>query len=102
MVDRSLLAKIWLVSTEESTSDTIVLRPSNYAFAPSRRARRAIDLTESGAAFGRGYGANDAYERQGGGSWTLKEDQLNLDLDYWQGTYTIEQINDEVLILKKH
>lgn len=101
MADLKQLERAWVEVAEEGGDERIVLRPLDYPVPPSRGGRRRLDLSASGKAERRGYGPTDGYEVKGTGSWTVEDDTLRLELENWDGTYLIEELGDEILVLRR-
>jgi hypothetical protein len=101
MADPRQLAREWVEVGEESEGKRIVLRPSSYSIPPSRGGRRHLELGPSGQGRALGLGATDRLEAKGSGGWSLEGDTLQLELTGWEGTYDIEQLGDEILVLRR-
>jgi hypothetical protein len=101
MADREGLARAWVEVAEESAGERIVLRPADSPLPPSRGGRRRLDLKASGLAEQLGYGPTDSYETKASGTWTLEGKKLRLELKDWQGVYLIEELGDEILVLRR-
>jgi hypothetical protein len=101
MADPRQLAREWVEVREESEGERIVLRPSNYPVAPSRGGRRHLELSPSGQGRALGLGATDRLEVKGSGGWSLEGEALQLKLKGWEGTYDIEELGDDILVLRR-
>lgn len=101
MADREMLARDWVEVSEEGDGSRIVLRPAGYAIKPSRGGRRHLRLSPSGGVRSLAQGPGDALETKGSGGWSLKDETLSLDLGGWQGDYQIEQLGDDILVLRR-
>ena len=92
MADTTKLAREWVEVQEECTTDRLVLRPSDYPVAPTRGGRRHLDLSKDGGARDMAQGSSDALGTVGQGGWSMRGDNLRIDLKGWSGTYEIEEV----------
>lgn len=99
MAERAQLARNWVEVSEEG--GRIVLRPKDWPVPRSRGGRRHLELMVSGNVRGLAAGPTDALETQGQGGWSLAGDTLTLELEGWQGRYQIEQLADDILVLRR-
>jgi hypothetical protein len=79
-IDARVLARAWTHAHEEDGADTLVFRPSEQAFPPSR-GRRSFSLHTDGTLSLTQPGATDA-PRSAGGRWSYSspDGQLRFDL----------------------
>lgn len=101
MTDPKQLAREWVEVREESEGERIVLRPSDYPVPPSRGGRRHLELGLSGQGRALGLGATDKLEAKGSGDWSLEGEALQLRLKGWEGTYDIEELGNDILVLRR-
>ena len=101
MADPRQLARKWVEVREESGDDRIVLRPSDYPVSASRGGRRHLELSPKGRVQALGLGATDRLEATGSGGWSLEGEALQLKLKGWEGTYDIEELGDDILVLRR-
>jgi hypothetical protein len=100
MTDVKELARNWVEVREEGSADRIVLRPQSYPIPPAR-GRRALDLSGPGqAAFAKAPGPDDKSVAKPG-KWSVSGDELMIDAPDWAGKYTIEQISQDILVLRR-
>ncbi|NER78493.1 MAG: hypothetical protein F6K42_02740 [Leptolyngbya sp. SIO1D8] len=97
MVDLNQLAQKWVEIREESTNTKILLRPSTYNIPPAR-SRRTLELISDGIAVSGSPSADDRSVRNAG-SWALTMGELVIAAPGWTGTYTIEEITPNKLVL---
>ena len=98
-MDEKQLARSWVEVREEGGADRIVLRPETYAIPPAR-GRRGLDLSRPAAAVAKAPGPTDKTEGKPG-SWSLSGDELTIDAPGWSGTYTVEQVSGNILVLRR-
>ena len=67
---------------------------------PPARGRRRLDLTGPEGAVTRTPGTDDRMESAAPGAWALDGRSLTIDAPVWSGTYDIEAVTDDVLILR--
>ncbi len=101
MADEGQLARSWVEVAEESDSERTVFRPMDYPVPPTRGGRRRLDLSTDHKSTELGAGPTDAYESKSTGTWTHRGSELHLDLTSWRGTYVIEELSDEILVLRR-
>lgn len=70
-VDHQVLARKWIHSHEEDTSEETVFRPETYKFPPSR-GRKSFELRPNGTMVHSGIGPDDRPNLRTG-SWQLKD-----------------------------
>ena len=93
-----MLRREWVELREECTKGRIVLRPITYKVPPAR-GRRRLDLSVKGFAAAKSEGPSDKLQARGG-SWSLQDDDLKVDAPGWTGTYRVEEITQEILVLR--
>lgn len=98
MTGLAQLQKEWVEIREENTADQFVFRPFSYPIPPAR-GRRALDLSEPGKAWSKSPGPSDKLEGIQG-TWVLEEGALILDTPGWRGTYDIEELTEDKLVLR--
>ena len=102
-VDRGALARKWVHSHEEDTSDQTVFRPETFKFPPSR-GRKSFELRPDGTMVHSGIGPDDRPNLRTG-SWQLKEtDTLVLqpsDSNTQSTVMRVIQVGPDGLIIKK-
>lgn len=101
MADEAKLCREWIEIREETTADHFVFRSSTVQIPPTRGGRRGLELSESGLAEAKAPGPTDAMQSQGTGRWSLEGDMLHIELPGWAGDYEIEELKDNVLVLRK-
>ncbi|WP_347265656.1 hypothetical protein [Paracoccus sp. (in: a-proteobacteria)] len=101
MTDQAKLARRWVEISEECRDGRIVLRPPDYPMPRSRGGRRHLDLQPAGQVRALGSGPADALECKDQGGWSLTGDALVLDLAGWQGSYAIEELGADILVLRR-
>jgi hypothetical protein len=74
MVDTEALAGRWIHSHEEDSADTLVFRPDDFSFPPSR-GRLGFELRPGGGYVETAIGPTDRPEEVTG-AWTLEDDTL--------------------------
>src|SRR5262245_7968449 len=99
MADEKQLGRTWVEVREEGGPDRIVLRPQGHPIPPAR-GRRALDLSHPGTLLAKAPGPTDKSEGKPG-SWSVLENELTIDAPGWTGKYSIEQLSDDVLIIKR-
>jgi len=97
----SAIVRKWIHSFEEDTDEERVYRPEGFTM-PRSRGRDKIDLEAEGKLINTFPGRGDAPESTVG-FWQVKEGKLILTFDQEnQEQYTIREISDERLVLKKN
>ena len=91
------LVREWVEIREESQEGRIVLRPMGYDIPPAR-GRRWLDLSIEGTAQVKSPDATDKMEGKGG-TWSLQDDNLSLEIPGWTGSYRIEQLDEDILVI---
>jgi len=100
MADVKELARNWVEVREEGSAGRIVLRPQSYPIPPAR-GRRALDLSGPGqAALAKAPGPDDKSVGKSG-KWSVAGDELTVDAPDWAGTYTIEELSQDILVLRR-
>ena len=97
--DSAKLCRDWVEIREENTGGKIVLRPNSADIPPARGGRRALDLSEGGAAQAQTAGPSDKMEGRAG-SWSMDGAGLKLQAPGWSGRYDIEELTEEKLVIK--
>ena len=97
--DPSQLAKAWLHSHEEDTGTSIVYRPANFPFRPSR-GRKGFHLRPDGTLTFRQPGAADQTETADG-TWKLEGENLELVAPGCTQTLCIESLEPDRLVVSK-
>ena len=91
----------WVEIEEECSSDRLVFKSINSRIPPRRGGRRRLNLEGSGATESLQQGPADGLVQVSGSDWRLQSGLLSLDTAAWRGTYEIETLTGEELILKK-
>jgi hypothetical protein len=95
------LGREWVEIREEGGGNRLVLRPLDADIPPMRGGRRRLSLTAGGGSESFASGAADAMESIGTGGWNLQGGMLQLEIEGWSGSYRIEELSDDVLILER-
>jgi hypothetical protein len=98
-IDPSEVVGEWVHSHEESAGDRLVFRRKDYPFPPSR-GRMSIDLLPGGEAVGGGPGPDDR-AMTSPGRWRLEGDQLAIEGQWLSGTYEVETVGPDVLVVHR-
>jgi hypothetical protein len=99
-IEPSELVGDWVHSHEESAPDRLVLRPPDYAFPPSR-GRMSIKLLPGGEVEGGGPGPDDR-PVTALGTWRLRGHRLTIHGQWLSGTYNIESVGPDALVIQRH
>ncbi len=100
MTNENLIARVWVEIREDSTDEKLVLRPTDYPIPPAR-GRRQLELTEIGQGQALEAGPADKLETVSHGGWSIEDQTLLLNIEGWEGTYEIEDLQDDILVLRK-
>jgi hypothetical protein len=87
----------WVHSREEDEGGRVVYRRSGFPFPPAR-GRTSITLSEGGELELREPGPDDR-TRTIAGMWDLRDDTLTLAPAGRAARYTVESVDDELLVL---
>ena len=102
MTDETKLQQTWVEMSELSSDGKIVLKSPEADIPRSRAPRRQLDLSGQGRATQMSGSPNDALVEDGRGDWRLDGTSLQLTLKDWEGTYEVEELSDDTLILRRH
>jgi hypothetical protein len=98
MTEQEKLARTWVEVREESEPGRIVLRPVDYNLPPAR-GRRWLDLSEPTRALAKSPGPADKMEGKSG-TWSVSDQELSITAPGWTGTYHIEEVGENLLVLR--
>lgn len=99
MDDIETITGNWVEVAEMAASGQMVFLREDGKVPPSRGARRRLGLDSQGTAQHLGLGATDRVEEKGSGNWELTGTTLTLNITGWEGTYNVEKLTNEELIL---
>ena len=97
MADAKALVGRWVEIREEGGDGRLVLRADSPDIPPAR-GRRSIELAEGGKASLHAPGPDDR-SRSSDGSWSLEGDRLRIDAPGWSGSYMIDSIGNDRVVL---
>jgi hypothetical protein len=99
-MDTSKLARVWFHSHEEDDGDRVVYRSAEFDFPRSRAPRDSLVIEPDGtAAIGGAGPADRTISTQG--TWEVSGDVLELSTSGSPVGWVIEQLADDVLILRR-
>jgi hypothetical protein len=98
-IEKSKIEGSWVHSHEEDKGDRLMFRISTYAFPPSR-GRTAFTL-KSGGEVVLGYPGPDDRQKMASGHWSLKGDLLEIKAPTFSGTFVIETLDNDVLVVRR-
>ena len=90
----------WMESHEERRGDLFVYRKSEGFDFPPARGRRGMTLSGGHELIVTGPGADDRGV-SASGRWSLNNNVLSLDAPGLTGAFTIESVDEQMLVLRK-
>lgn len=98
-IDKDSIQGSWTHSHEEDDGDRLVFRTSEFVFPPSR-GRTTIILKSGGIVEVRHPGPDDRRKKTTG-QWMLKGNLLEIKASDWSGTFEIETLDSQVLVVRR-
>lgn len=100
MTDEKKIAREWVEIREDSKDGSLVFRPIDYPVAPAR-GRRHLQLLQAGEGSALEPGPTDRLQSSDKGNWSIDKQILRMNISGWEGDYNIEELQDNILILRK-
>jgi|SRR5947209_6693180 len=96
---RKSLQASWVHSHEEDEGNRLVFRGPDHDFPPAR-GRTSFTLKPGGEVDAVGPGPDDR-RRSSSGTWSLEGKHLRIDSPLFSGTYQVETVDDEHMVIKR-